>query len=124
MLWCLMVIYSQWTHSASSQHAQFHQSFAMNISPDPGACSAGLDAQGYSAHLLSDDTQETLTDLGNVDHLTSAIKKSWGHNGERKVWTENVSEGYQTLTQGFDNRSSVYRNISADYIQLTSRFYF
>ena len=96
----------------------------MNISPAPGACSAGLDAQGYSAHLLSDDTQETPTDLGNVDHLTSAIKKSWGHNGERKVWTENVSEGYQTLTQGFDNRSSVYRNISADYIQLTSGFYF
>lgn len=57
----------------------------MNINPAPGACSAGLDAQGYSAHLLSDDMQETLTGLGNVDHLASAIKKSWGHNGEGKV---------------------------------------
>lgn len=44
-------------------------------------------------HLMTHEGQ-TLTGFGSAYHLAGAIMKSWGHGGEGKDWTENVSEGY------------------------------
>lgn len=48
-----------------------------------------------SAPPVSDDTRGTDLDrFWKCKPLAGAIMKSWGHGGEGKDWTENVSEGY------------------------------
>lgn len=79
----LMVIYSQWTHSAISKHAQIHESSVMSINPTPS--SAGLDAQDCSSLSLSDNMQETPTGFGNTDHLTNIVKRSKVTVGKRRL---------------------------------------
>lgn len=46
-VWDLTLIYRQWTHPSNGEHASLHQSFVVNVSPAPRACSTESDLQTY-----------------------------------------------------------------------------